>query len=77
MKARERRLFHPDGDSTAASSAGTYSKDYFEENGVHVHEIPFPDGDPPSTEVIQEFLGVRRGGESESARSGFRLMKMT
>merc|ERR1719171_1408307 len=39
----------------------TYSKDYFEENGVHVHEIPFPDGDPPSTEVIQEFLGVVDG----------------
>jgi protein tyrosine phosphatase type 4A len=36
----------------------TYSKEFFEENGVLVHEIPFPDGDPPSDDVISEFLGV-------------------
>ena len=38
---------------------GTYEKTFFEQHGVLVHEIPFPDGDPPSTDVITEFLGVR------------------
>lgn len=36
----------------------TYSKEFFEQNGVLVYEIPFPDGDPPSSDVISEFLGV-------------------
>jgi protein tyrosine phosphatase type 4A len=39
----------------------TYEKTFFEQHGVLVHEIPFPDGDPPSTDVITEFLGVVDG----------------
>jgi protein tyrosine phosphatase type 4A len=39
----------------------TYAKEFFEQQGVLVHEITLPDGDPPTKEIIIQFLDVVDG----------------
>lgn len=42
----------------ARTCESTYDKKFFEGNGVAVHEIQFPDGDPPEDDIISRWLEV-------------------
>lgn len=37
-----------------------YSSERVQQSGVRVHDIPFPDGDPPPKEVIQRWMMICR-----------------
>ncbi|KAI9101132.1 protein-tyrosine phosphatase-like protein [Phlyctochytrium arcticum] len=50
----------------------TYEKKFMEEHNIKVHDWPFPDGDPPPSQIVTDFLNLvsaRFGNPQKKASS--------